>query len=995
MKFALKLLLALAGAMILSAQGAGHVPVRVLTSREGLLSTAINAIHQDADGLLWVGTEIGLERFDGRDLQPIDVPLPDPIVLSLASAGRQLWVGTLRGLVVLENGAPLPAPQGFPTEIRTVTHLQRDPDGPMWFLADGLPWRGDAGAVDLVGALPGTFRASALFVDPAGGPALVCGANRLFRFQGGAWLPLEGPRLAPREDLQAVVRDGAGRIWLRTTLGCWSQAASGAWGFQPLETAGGYPAVQGLGRCPDGSIWIAAGAHLYRAQGDRWEQLANPQFGPVVTACLDREGSLWIGASKLFQVMGRGRWRYWDYSDGLPSRLSWQVLHDLQGRLWAATDAGLALATPAGWRTLLAGRFSRMALAPDGTLWTARSDAVAVYRIRPGAARPEPVAAPGDFPEGAHLESLATQGKDLWIVAGDHLWRGRTSAGGVAWATQPHPALGRLRMLADDGHGELFLTGDQGLMFRRGEDWVKVQGLGEHSVRALAWSGAGEVALGYGSSALIKILRRDAGGWVLDRTLDLLPKGLKRVTYALAYDRRDRLWIGTNRGLFRLDPRSDVELVGYEDGEGMVGGDVSHQSLHFDLAGRLWVCTEAAINRFEPESGAPAIGLPSPVILATTIGSRTLAAGAPLELAVGDRLQVAFAVPTYLHPESMHYQAILDDGRRSTVLALDRPHLDLPDLGAHTYRVTLRGLLPDQGGYGPGTTFQVAARPPFWARGWAYLVLAALAAVLGTGLHFTRQAQLRRRAEGLEALVGQRTEELRQASLAKTAFLANMSHELRTPLNAILLYSELLQEEAQDAGRPAEGADAARIHGAGHHLLGLIDNILDLAKIEAGRMDLELRKLELAPFLVDLEWALRPLIEARDNRFRITLAPDLADLTTDLVRLRQILSNLLSNAGKFTEHGQVDLEASRDGAYAVFRVRDTGIGMDPEQLKRVFDPFVQADASTTRRFGGTGLGLSLVHQLTQVLGGTVEAVSSPGAGSLFTVRLPLEPAAPI
>jgi signal transduction histidine kinase/DNA-binding response OmpR family regulator len=236
--------------------------------------------------------------------------------------------------------------------------------------------------------------------------------------------------------------------------------------------------------------------------------------------------------------------------------------------------------------------------------------------------------------------------------------------------------------------------------------------------------------------------------------------------------------------------------------------------------------------------------------------------------------------------------------------------------------------------------------------------------------------------------------ELEVASRHKSEFLANMSHELRTPLNAIIGYSEMLQEEAQDQGAQAFVPDLEKIHAAGKHLLELINAVLDLSKIEAGKMELYLETFEVPPLVRDVAAVLGPLAQKNQNRLEVHCAPDVGAMRADLTKLRQALFNLVSNACKFTERGSVTLAVSRDTAESgdgiVFAVRDTGIGMTSEQMARLFQEFAQADASTTRRFGGTGLGLALSRRLCRMMGGDITVASEPGHGSTFTIRLPAE-----
>ena len=226
------------------------------------------------------------------------------------------------------------------------------------------------------------------------------------------------------------------------------------------------------------------------------------------------------------------------------------------------------------------------------------------------------------------------------------------------------------------------------------------------------------------------------------------------------------------------------------------------------------------------------------------------------------------------------------------------------------------------------------------------------------------------------------------ASRAKSEFLANMSHELRTPLNAIIGYAQILQEDAQDLGQEAMLPDLKRIEAAGKHLLGLINGILDLSKIEAGRAELYLESVDLAALAQEVTDLIRPLAGQRANTLRLELPEAPGRLRTDLVKLKQSLLNLLSNACKFTEGGTVTLRLARAEGELRLSVMDTGIGMTDAQAARLYEPFTQADASTTRQYGGTGLGLAITQRFVTMLGGRITLETAPGKGSTFTLHFP-------
>lgn len=284
-----------------------------------------------------------------------------------------------------------------------------------------------------------------------------------------------------------------------------------------------------------------------------------------------------------------------------------------------------------------------------------------------------------------------------------------------------------------------------------------------------------------------------------------------------------------------------------------------------------------------------------------------------------------------------------------------------------------------------GVTVVVITVVSLWVSVWAALIMSA---------SFERIERQKSRLERQHEELVDARQQAEEASIAKSTFLANMSHELRTPLNAIIGYCEILQEEAEDGQFEDAEKDLLKIHTAANHLLTLINGVLDLSKIEAGKMVVNIETVDLKELMTEVINIIKPVAAKRGNQLLVKMDGGNMQLKSDPIKLRQVVYNLLSNACKFSENGTIQLLINQFGEYSQgyyqIVIKDDGIGMTGEQVERIFNPFVQADDTITKSYGGTGLGLSISGRFVEMLGGTISVESKPGKGSSFTILLPVE-----
>jgi signal transduction histidine kinase/ligand-binding sensor domain-containing protein/CheY-like chemotaxis protein len=1018
---------------------AQHYNFKFYGEDEGLRNLVVQIVVQDRAGFLWTGTQNGLYRYDGTRFTTFSKNdgLPGTRIESMhVAADGTLWVGTRAGLArkVRERFevVPMRLQQGGMAEgIGGRQGIATDAKGFMYLATErGLVRGTPKSGFELVKP-PDSQRdqpVASVFLDASGKVWFGCGTALCTLEEDGAHDVSKQFGLPPTT-WYAILGSVDGDLWVRGDRDLYRRRL----GAETFEKLPGLPettnAIPTLALDPEERLLVPTDNGLALQTKTGWEIInVNDGLGnsDIATVVKDQEGSIWLGlmGSGLTRWLGYGEWQSWTEREGLSRSAVWSLAKDRDGKLWVGTRFGLNYADTRKdkieWKEqrVQGVEFVRsVAPSADGSLWIA-ADAGGVVRLNPKSGQTRKYDLVQDTKVDA-LHILVDRAQRVWVSTREGLFRGIPGKGNEFQFEQLKPvgtdADETFVYAVEDAFGQVWVCGNYGLVRYSGDKtrrFTEADGLRTNGVAQAAPSPDGRsVWVGYRDAFGLTRLTFTNGGtgdkvhaehWTASST-----SGLRSdKTVFLGYDKQGRLWAGTDRGADVFDQTRWRHLG---RGDGLIWDDCNTQAFLANEDG-IWIGTSRGLSRYQPRMVPLPEVPPTVVFTSVRFGGQEWNGDSMVEIPYDQRtLSVHFAALTFAHESAVTYHYTIGGVAQETN---DTDFTYLLPNGEHTLEVMAKTA---QGRYSlepAKLEFRIAT--PWFLSWWFRLGAVVVALIIGRVMWQRRTYRLEAERHRLERAVTARTHELsiekaraehetvvvheqkveierllveaQQASKLKSEFLANMSHEIRTPMNGVLGMTDVvLGTELNPEQR--EYLEAARY--SADSLLTIINDILDFSKIEAGRLDLNPIEFSLPECLEETAKIFTVPLRSKQLEYACEVAANVpGTLIGDPDRLRQVLLNLVGNAVKFTETGRISIRVRKEGDTAGgvtlhFEVRDTGIGIPADKCKVIFESFRQADGSTTRKYGGTGLGLTICSRLVELMGGTIWVESELGRGSAF------------